>query len=539
MTSSVALDDVTFAWPDGRIVLDGVTTAIAPGRTGLVGANGTGKSTLLRLLAGELRPGAGTVTVGGDLALLPQDLPRRAHTTVDELLGIHRARRALRAIEDGDVDPAHFDAVGDDWDVEERALAELDRLGLGGVDLDRPVRALSGGECTLIGLAGRLLTRPDVLLLDEPTNNLDPRGRARLRRVVDEWTGTLVVVSHDRTLLGHVDAVVELRGARLHTYGGDLTAFEAARADEKAADDAAVRSARGALRCEQRDLSEALDRNARRAGRGRAAAARGGTPKVLLGARARRAQVTAGRVSGVHEERIDAARRDLVEARRAAIDDEEIRLELPGSRVPARRRVLRLADVALARGPVVSLEVHGPERIALTGANGVGKTTLLHTVAGRAPAEAGRVEASVPLRLLPQTLDVLDDDASVVDNVARVAPSASPNEVRAGLARLLLRGDAPERPAGTLSGGERLRATLAALLLAEPTPQLLLLDEPTNDLDTASSRHLVEALGSFRGALVVVSHDDAFLRDLAPTRWLELTAHGVHETSGGTASPTH
>jgi ATPase subunit of ABC transporter with duplicated ATPase domains len=529
MTASITCTDLSFAWPDGTVVLDRLDTTFGPGRTGLVGANGTGKSTLLRLVAGELAPTSGTVRVRGRLAYLPQDLPLRHDTPVGELLGIAATRRALHAIEAGGTDAALYDAVGDDWDVEERAVALLDRLGLGAVDLDRTVAGLSGGECTLLGLAGRLLSRPDVLLLDEPTNNLDGVGRSRLAAVVRDWTGALVVVSHDRELLDGVDAVAELRAGSLRTYGGNLATYEAAVAVERAAADQAVRAAEGEVRRQERDLVDARTRIDRRARYGRGQAARGGAPKILLGKWKRAAEVSAGKVRDQHEDRLGQARDQLADARAGAVDDPEIRLELPGSEVPARRRVLRLDEVALERGPTVSLEVVGPERIALVGPNGSGKTTLLRTIRGELRAPVGSVEVRVPVGYLPQRLDLLDDELTVVENIVRRAPHATVNEVRARLAQLLFRGARADQLAGGLSGGERLRATLATLLLAEPTPQLLLLDEPTNNLDLASVGHLTAALSSHRGALIVVSHDRSFLRDLRPTRWLELGPSGLVE----------
>jgi ATPase subunit of ABC transporter with duplicated ATPase domains len=515
MAASITCSDLSFAWPNGTVVLDHVDIAFGPGRAGVVGANGSGKSTLLQLVAGALEPTGGSIVVQGRAAYLPQDLPSRSGTAVDQLLGIHDARAALHAIEAGDADPDLFDRVGDNWDVEERATATLDQLGLGAIGLDRTVDGLSGGECTLLGLAGRLLTRPDVLLLDEPTNNLDGRARARLLDVVTGWRGALVVVSHDRELLAHVDAVAVLRAGTVRTYGGNITDYEQAAAVEQAAAARAVRAAEGELRRERRDRTDTETKLARRARSGRADAASGGMPKILAGARKRRAQVTAGTQRDLHDDRVDAARERLSQAREHVDDDAHIRL------------VLRLDEVALAHGPTVSLEVRGPERIALLGDNGVGKTTLLRTVAGLASPHAGVLIQPVPARYLPQSLDPLDGGLSVVENVARLAPSATPNEVRARLAQLLFRGDDADQLAGTLSGGERLRATLGALLLAEPTPQLLLLDEPTNNLDMASVEQLVEALASFGGALVVVSHDVSFLRDLSPTRWLELTLDGL------------
>jgi ATPase subunit of ABC transporter with duplicated ATPase domains len=175
-----------------------------------------------------------------------------------------------------------------------------------------------------------------------------------------------------------------------------------------------------------------------------------------------------------------------------------------------------------ADGVSLDLDVRGPERIALVGANGAGKTTLLRTLVGELAPVAGEVEPAVPLRYLPQRLDVLDDSLSVVGNVARFAPSATDNEIRARLARFLFRGARADQQAATLSGGERFRAALAALMLAEPAPQLLLLDEPTNNLDLASVRQLSTALASYQGALVVASHDLLFLRGLGITRWLQL-----------------
>ena len=176
-----------------------------------------------------------------------------------------------------------------------------------------------------------------------------------------------------------------------------------------------------------------------------------------------------------------------------------------------------------------SLEVRGPERIALVGANGAGKTTLARTLVGEVSPRRGRVEAPVPARLLPQDLGVLDDDLTVAENVARAAPGASPNEIRRRLAALRFRGPLADQPVATLSGGERFRAALATVLLAEPAPQLLVLDEPTNNLDRSSVRQLTTSLTGFPGAVLVASHDRPFLRALAPTRWLHLGPEGLTE----------
>jgi ATPase subunit of ABC transporter with duplicated ATPase domains len=224
----------------------------------------------------------------------------------------------------------------------------------------------------------------------------------------------------------------------------------------------------------------------------------------------------------MHEERIQQAEQRLADAEEAVWEDDEIRVDLPGTAVPAGRTVLALDEVTLRNGARASLAVRGPERIALLGANGAGKTTLLQAITGELAPVSGAVHAPVPVRYLPQRLDLLDDAATVAGNVAAFAPGASPNSIRAALARFLFRGARADQVVGTLSGGERFRAALAALLLAEPPPQLLLLDEPTNNLDLASTRQLAQALAAYRGALIVASHDVPFLRAAGITRWLRL-----------------
>ncbi len=204
----VSCVSLSFRRLDGGEVFSGLDFSVGPGRTGLIGLNGCGKSTLIRLIAGELTPQTGTVSVRGGLGHLPQTVVPDTALRVDQVLGIAERRAALDAVESGDVRTEHFAVIGDDWDVEERSLAALDGLGLGHIGLDRAVGEISGGECVLLRLAALLLRDPGVLLLDEPTNNLDAYARRRLYDVVDAWTGTLLVVSHDRELLERVRGVL-------------------------------------------------------------------------------------------------------------------------------------------------------------------------------------------------------------------------------------------------------------------------------------------------------------------------------------------
>ncbi|CAL9367974.1 MULTISPECIES: ABC-F family ATP-binding cassette domain-containing protein [unclassified Streptomyces] len=521
MPASLTCHSLSFTWPDGTVVLEDLDAAFGPGRTGLVGLNGSGKSTLLKLIAGELTPTDGSVRVSGEVGRLPQTVTLDTALRVDEALGIAGKRAALHAIEAGDVAEEHFETVGDDWDVEERALATLGELGLGHIGLDRTVGEVSGGESVMLRLAALLLSRPDVLLLDEPTNNLDLYARRRLYAAVESWPGVLVVVSHDRELLDLVDQIADLRPGGIAWYGGNLTAYEEALAVEQEAAERMVRVAEADLRKQKRELTEAQVKLARRRRYGQKMWEQKREPKIVMGARKRAAQVSAGKHRIMHEEKLAEAKERLDDAVGAVRDDDEIRVDLPFTAVPPGRQVLTLADLETAYGArVKGLDLRGPERVALIGRNGAGKTTLLRTVAGELPPVSGEAAAHVPLRFLPQRLDVLDPELTVAENVARFAPGATDNRIRARLARFLFRGARADRRAATLSGGERFRAALAALMLAEPAPQLLMLDEPTNNLDMASVRQLTTALESFEGALVVASHDLPFLRSVGITRWL-------------------
>lgn len=306
--ASIVCTDLGYSWPDGAPVLDGLTTTVPAGRTGLVGLNGAGKSTFLRLIAGDLAPTSGTLRTEGEVAYLPQDLALDTGLPVDEVLGIAERRAALHAVDRGDVREEHLATIGTDWDVEERAVAVLGRLGLDGVDLDRTIGEVSGGEAVLLRLAALMLARPDVLLLDEPTNSLDVAAGSRLYDTVDDFPGMVLVVSHDRGLLDRVDHVGELRDGAVTWYGGNLTAYEEALAAEQAAAERDLRDAESRLRKQRRELADAHVKLARRKRYGQKMWDTKREPKVVMGERKRQAQVSAGKHRLVHEDRVDRAR---------------------------------------------------------------------------------------------------------------------------------------------------------------------------------------------------------------------------------------
>ncbi|SER96858.1 ATPase components of ABC transporters with duplicated ATPase domains [Propionibacterium cyclohexanicum] len=494
--ASVVLTGVSFSWPDGQAVLSGVSASFGTGRTGLVGPNGSGKSTLLRLIAGHLAPSAGSISIDGIADYLPQRFD--AGETLADLLGVRAILDAVHAITSGDASPHLFDIVGDNgWDIEERAAAALAAIGVP-TDLGRTTATLSGGEAMLAAVTGVRLRGADVALLDEPTNNLDTEARERLYELISSWTGALIVVSHDRALLELVDDTAELRGGSLATFGGTYSAYESFLDTRQRAALRTLRDAEATLRKEKRQRIEAEEKIAHSQRRGRKDAANRAFVPAAIDRRRNSAEKTQGARRGLLAGKEDAARVAVEAAERAVRDDERIVIDLPDPDVPAGRRIAEIGGYVIA----------GPERVALTGPNGIGKTTALRALLAGRGLFTGRVA------YLPQGLDLLDDGARVLDAVAAGAPETSIPDLRNRLARFLVRGDQVYRPVATLSGGERFRVTLARLLLADPPAQLLVLDEPTNNLDIASVDRLVEALSTYRGALLVVSHDRDFLNRL-------------------------
>ncbi|WP_051198882.1 ATP-binding cassette domain-containing protein [Gordonia shandongensis] len=538
--AAVVLQNVHFAWPDGTAVLDGVTASFGVGRTGLVGRNGSGKSTLLRLVAGDLAPASGRIVVTGDVGRLRQDVTRRPAATVADLLGVGDTVAALRAIEGGATDERHFETVGDDWDIEARATATLDRAGLTGRPLDSPVTGLSGGEAMIVAVAGLHLRRHAITLLDEPTNNLDRDARARVAALIDEWPGTLIVVSHDLDLLDTLDHTAELHRGRLETFGGPYGRWREHVEREQRAAMAAATSAQQALVAQKRRRVTAETTLARRARTARRTARDGGIPAVLAGRRAEKAQGSAAQLRATHDRKVGEAQAAVDAADARVRDDDHISVDLPDPGVPSRRRIAELAaadqpaaeHAAAGRSDEPStprIVLQGPQRLALIGPNGAGKSTLLARLRAGIPATADRPGGRLftdRVGYLPQRLDALDDAASALENVRAAAPDADPGDIRNRLARLLLRGDSVDRPVAELSGGERFRASLATLLFAEPPAALLILDEPTNDLDVSSVEHLTEALNAYRGALIVVSHDHRFLDGIGIDTVVALDAAG-------------
>ncbi|OKO76130.1 ABC transporter [Bradyrhizobium sp. NAS80.1] len=535
MPASIILSNLSLSTPDGRPLLSNIDLTFAAERTGLVGRNGIGKSTLLASISGEDVPQSGRIFVNATIGLLRQDVQPFADATVADLLGARQALELLRRAERGDASADDIATI--DWTLETRLQAALARLGFD-VSLDTALSRLSGGQTTRVRLAALVFAEPDFLLLDEPTNNLDRDGRKAVTDLLAAWRGGAIVVSHDRGLLETMDAIVELTSLGATRYGGNWSSYRA----QKAVELAAVRHdlAHAERRLSEIDgkAQEAAERKARKDSGGRKKRAKGDMPRILAGGRKDRSEDTGGKTAQIAERRRAEALDAVDTARRRVEILQPLSVKLPATNLPAGREVLWLEEVSAGYRPEqpvlrdLSFAIVGPERVALVGPNGSGKTTLLKLIAGELQPLSGTVRVKPDFAVFDQKVSLLDPSISILENFRRLNPGADANACHAALARFMFRADAALQIVASLSGGQMFRAGLACVLGGPTPPSLLILDEPTNHLDIVSIEAVEAGLRAYDGALLVVSHDEAFLHAIGVTRRLDLAGKMLHAKGG-------
>ncbi|SEI71486.1 ATPase components of ABC transporters with duplicated ATPase domains [Sphingobium sp. AP50] len=520
---AILLSGLFWSAPDGTAVLSGLDFRFTSERIGLIGRNGVGKSTLLALMAGERQPSAGRVQIDGTIAMLRQSPD--PDQTIADLFGVASALALLDKAETGTATMAELEQC--DWTLPARLADALAEVGLTADPLTH-LTHLSGGQRTRAALAACVFAQPDWLLLDEPTNHLDAEGREAVAALLKRWRGGAIVVSHDRTLLDNMDAIAELTSLGIARYGGNWSAYRAHKDVELAAAQDMLDHAERQASTIARKAQTATERQQRRDGAGARQAAKGGMPRILLGRRKEQAERSGGDAARRSDQQRQQAQEAIAEARGKIEILAPLTVALPSADLPSSRTLLRLEGVTAGHDPAhpvlrdLNLTITGPERIAITGPNGAGKSTLLHLIAGQIAPLIGQVYRPESNALLDQEASLLDPESSIADNFARLHPGATRNVIHAALARFRFRADLALQRVATLSGGQKLRAALACVLGGDTVPPLLLLDEPTNHLDLDSIAAIEQGLAAYNGALVVVSHDPAFLDAIGITRRITL-----------------
>ncbi len=525
MPASISLSNLSWSTPDGRPLFSNIDLSFGPERAGLVGRNGVGKTTILKLVAGHIQPQAGSISVRGRIGMMRQNVQVGEHATVADLFGVTAELALLGKAVAGDATVEEIATI--DWLLEERIAAALSDVGLD-AGPETHLVALSGGQRTRAGLAALVFREPDFLLLDEPTNNLDREGRAAVIDLLSRWKAGAIVVSHDRELLDCMDAIVELTTIGARRYGGNWSRFQERKQLELAAAEHDLADAEKTFDEIARTAQAQVERKARRDGAGKRKADKGDMPRISAGGRKMQSEVTSGENARLAARRKQQASAAIVGARERIEILQPFSAHIAPTGLPANKVVLRVEHLSVDYGdgpPVlsdVSFDLVGPERVAVIGSNGSGKTTLIRAITGSIAPSQGTVRVFTDHALLDQSVSLLNATETIRDNFRRLNPDADENTGRAALARFMFRADAALQPVSTLSGGQLLRAGLACVLGGKRPPSLLILDEPTNHLDIDSIATVERGLAAYDGALLVISHDEVFLDAIGIARRLEL-----------------
>ena len=519
---SFILHQVTCQFPTGDTLFGPLNLSLEPSLCALVGRNGSGKTRLLRLLAGLDEPATGHIERFGSHAWVAQQHVISSQTTLAELLGYDAIFAARKRIDSGDYQPDDLALLDGYWDIAERLSEAFINAKLPPFDPDKPAGELSGGERIRALLCGAFTAEADFMLLDEPTNHLDRQGRAWFYDQLSRYQGGVLVASHDRELLAQVPRILELSASGLRSYGGNYADYQAQRDAEQQAARAALEHAATERKRTRARMQKEHDDSQRRSAKTLRTV---DTLNIASFERVKYKGAAKERIGSwkkQHSEQNEALNAAVNKARERVEDDNPVMFTLPGSQVPEGKQVLVLEDLVLPHVPVPPLtwRMDGPMRVALKGPNGCGKSTLLKTILGEMTPRSGTCKVSVSCAYLDQHLSRLDLSQSVMTHLNLSHTPLEEGVLRTRLAQLQLGADKVMLPLAALSGGERLKAALACVLWRAEATQLLLLDEPTNHLDLASVQAIEAALAGFPGALLVVSHDEAFLSGLTLTHAL-------------------
>lgn len=519
---SFILHQVTCQFPTGDTLFGPLSLTLEPSLCALVGRNGSGKTRLLRLLAGLDEPATGHIERFGSHAWVAQQHVISSQTTLAELLGYDAIFTARKRIDSGDYQPDDLALLDGYWDIVERLSEAFINATLPPFEPDKPAIELSGGERIRALLCGAFTAGADFLLLDEPTNHLDRQGRAWFYDQLSRYQGGVLVASHDRELLEQVPRILELSASGLRSYGGNYADYQAQRDAEQQAARAALEHAATERKRTRARMQKEHDDSQRRSAKTLRTV---DTLNIASFERVKYKGAAKERIGSwkkQHSEQNEALNAAVNKARERVEDDNPVMFTLPGSQIPEGKQVLVLEDLVLQHVPVPPLtwRIDGPMRVALKGPNGCGKSTLLKTLLGEVAPRSGSCKVSVSCAYLDQHLSRLDLSQSVMTHLNLSHTPLEEGVLRTRLAQLQLGADKVMLPLAALSGGERLKAALACVLWGAEATQLLLLDEPTNHLDLASVQAIEAALAGFPGALLVVSHDEAFLSGLTLTHEL-------------------
>ena len=519
----LTLQNISYKHNNSDLLFDNISfTVNNHEKIALIGANGIGKSTLLKIIAEELQPSNGELRINSDPYYIPQIFGQYNHFTIAEALRVNHKLNALREILNGNVSEENLTVLNDDWTIEERCDNALKYWQLSDLDLAEKIENLSGGQKTKVFLAGILIHEPELVLLDEPSNHLDKATRELLYNFIVTTNSSLIIVSHDRKLLNLLPTVYELSKRGITIYGGNYDFYTSQKEIENHALNQDLQSKEKALRKAKEKERETLERQQKLDSRGKKKQEKSGVARIMMNTLRNNAENSSSKLKSVHVEKIDGISKELREIRSALPDIDQMKFGFDDSDLHKGKILFKATDINFSYNDQLlwkkdlSLEITSGERIAINGLNGSGKTTLIKIILGKLSPKSGSV------RIAENKAVYIDQDYSLITNELKVYDQAQQfnvagleeHEIKMRLNRFLFHKEYWDKPCGTLSGGEKMRLMLCCLTISNESPDIIILDEPTNNLDIQNVEILTAAINEYQGTLIVVSHDESFLEQI-------------------------
>ena len=534
---SISIQQISYIHPDKEVLFSDLNFAISKGqKLGLVGNNGCGKSTLLQIIAGQLSPSSGVIVRPDDLYYIPQHFGQYDSLTIAQALQIERKQQALHAILAGDVSNENFTILNDDWNIEERSIAALDLWGLGQFTLSYPMNLLSGGEKTRVFLAGMDIHHPSVILMDEPTNHLDSSGRQRLYDWVEKYRSTLLVVSHDRTLLNLLPEICELEKHQINYYGGNYEFYKEQKTLMQEALQQRIEEKEKALRIARKVARETAERRDKQNVRSEKSNIRKGVPRIVLNALQGKSEKSTSKLTGVHQEKAEKLTNERNQLRGSLSPTAALKTDFNSSSLHTGKILVTAKEInfsyhsnsinndiqensiskqQLWQAPV-SFQLKSGDRLRIEGANGSGKTTLLKLITGQLqPQEGTLTRTDFSYVYLNQEYSIIDDRNSILEQAYAFNSRNLPeHEIKIILNRYLFPASEWDKSCRKLSGGEKMRLAFCCLMISNNTPDMFILDEPTNNLDIQSIEIITATIKNYAGTVIAISHDNYFIQEI-------------------------
>lgn len=527
----ISVQQLSYIHADKEPLFQNINLTVNKGeQLSLVGNNGSGKSTLLRIIEGGLKPVSGEVVCSSKPYYVPQHFGQYDQLTVTQALQVEPKIKALHAIIAGDASEENFTILDDDWNIEERSLAALSFWGLEHVQPDQPMRLLSGGEKTKVFLSSLQIHSPEIILMDEPSNHLDTGSRNKLYSFIESSRATMLIVSHDRTLLNLLPYTCELDRSKITLYGGNYEFYKEQKEQALIALQNQLNEKEKELRQAKKIARETLERKNKSSVRGEKAAAKKGIPRIMMGAMRQHAEQSTVKLKDVHDEKMSSISSTITDIQTVLPDMRQMKIDFNSPNLHTGKILVTIKDMNFGYGTdrlwpeLLDLQIKSGDRIQFSGNNGTGKTTLLKLILGELEPTDGSIDrADFKYVYIDQEYSIVKPHLTVFEQLEQFNLFAKPeHELKMILSRFLFPVGTWDKTCLKLSGGEKMRLAICCLMVSNSTPDIFILDEPTNNLDIQSVNIITAAIKDYQGTVLLVSHDLYFVKEIKINRFVEL-----------------